>query len=71
MSVPKLPAGRAMVYRPHKKHYQDKQAKYWRPKDITQLAHPAPEQIDNSEEQFGPIKVTAYQIVDEEEDTFS
>ena len=71
ITVPELPAGRAMVYRAHKKNFKNKETKYWRPKDIAKETRPAPEQIDESEAVFGPIKVTSYQIVDEDEDTFS
>ena len=55
ISVPKLPAGRAMVYRSHKKSDQKKKGWYWRPKDITHTTRPPPERIDNSEAGCGPI----------------
>ena len=32
---------------------------------------PFPDQVDDSPKEFGEIRVTAYQTVDEEEDTFS
>ena len=72
ITVPKLPAGREIVYRPHRKHRRNKvTTKYWVPKGITTPTLPPREQIDDSEAQFGEINVSSYQIVDDDEDTFS
>ena len=54
-----------------KKTNPKKKKWYWRPKFLSATHSPPPRQIDDSEAHFGPIKVTAYQIVDEDEDTFS
>ena len=73
MSVAELPAGRPPTIRSRKSKKQSRQPdpQRWVPKSGPMVAPQAPEQVDDSEAEFGPIRVTAYQIIDEEEETFS
>ena len=71
ITVPEPPAGRVQVHRMHRRRHQNKPTLHWRPKGLHTPIRPEPQQIDNSEDRYGPINVSSYQIVDEDEDTFS
>ena len=73
ITVAELPAGRLPTIRSRK---TKKQSRHPAPMKWVAKSGPGcvvqqyPPQVDDSESQYGPIKVTAYQIIDEGEDTF-
>ena len=74
ITVAELPAGRLPTIRGRKRKGQSPQPALmiWVPKSGPgSVAHQFPPQVDDSEAEYGPIKVTAYQIIDEEEDTWT
>ena len=71
ITVPELPAGRAMIDRKQAQKSNKKHTMYWRPKHVEVKHTPPPEQLDDSAARFGQIKVSSYQILDENEDTLN